>query len=109
MVTDRDIVAAARTLAATASSPATVILFGSQARGTTGEYSDVDFLVIEERLDSQLKEYGRLRRAILASLDAAVDILVVSASQAEAWRDVRGSVIHEALENGRVLASGSAP
>jgi predicted nucleotidyltransferase len=106
MVTQEDIQRAAETIATTASSPATVILFGSHANGTAGQHSDVDFLVIEDQVADQLKEYGRLRRAILWSLDAAVDILVVSRPHAEAWKDVRGSVIHEAYTRGRVLAGG---
>jgi predicted nucleotidyltransferase len=73
VVTQQDIQRAAETIASTASSPATVILFGSHANGTAGQDSDVDFLVVEDQVADQLKEYGRLRRAILWSLDAAVD------------------------------------
>jgi predicted nucleotidyltransferase len=106
VVTQQDIQRAADTIASTASSPATVILFGSHADGTANPHSDVDFLVVEDHVADQLKEYGRLRRAILWSLDAAVDILVVSRAHAEAWKDVRGSVIHDAYARGRVLAGG---
>lgn len=103
MITVDEIKDAAERLAAAASSPASVILFGSHAQGTAREDSDVDFLVVEESLPSQLQEYGRLRRAILATLDASVDILVVSREHADAWKDVRGTIIHEAYARGRVL------
>lgn len=102
MVTQEEIAEAARTLASSASSPATVILFGSHARGDAGGESDVDFLVIEEELADQVEEYVRLRKAIL-DLGSAVDILVVSRAHADARRDVPGSVIRAALLEGTVL------
>jgi predicted nucleotidyltransferase len=102
MVSRDEIAEAARTLAATASSPATVIVFGSYARGEAGGHSDVDFLVIEDELVDQIKEYVRLRKAILG-LGSAVDILVVSREHAEARRRVPGSVIRAAFREGTVL------
>jgi predicted nucleotidyltransferase len=102
MVSRDEIAEAARTLAATASSPATVIVFGSYARGEAGGHSDVDFLVIEDELSDQIKEYVRLRKAILG-LGSAVDILVVSREHAEARRRVPGSVIRAAFREGTVL------
>jgi uncharacterized protein len=102
MVSRDEIAEAARTLAATASSPATVIVFGSHARGDAGRDSDVDFLVIEDEVADQIKEYVRLRKAILG-FDSAVDILVVSREHAEARRRAPGSVIRAAFREGRVL------
>jgi predicted nucleotidyltransferase len=102
MVSQDQIAEAARTLAATASSPATVIVFGSHARGEAGANSDVDFLVIEDQVSDQIQEYVRLRKAILG-LSSAVDILVVSREHAEARRQVPGSVIRAAFREGRVL------
>lgn len=102
MVTREEIVGAARALAATARSPAAVILFGSHARGQAGGSSDVDFLVIEDELSDQIEEYVRLRKAILG-LGSAVDILVVSREQAEARGRVPGSVIRAALREGEVV------
>jgi uncharacterized protein len=102
MVTDEKITEAARTLAATASSPATVILFGSHARGEAGGHSDVDFLVIEDELSDQIGEYVRLRKAI-RRLGSAVDILVISRAHAEARQRVPGSVIRAAFREGKVI------
>jgi hypothetical protein len=45
----------------------------------------------------------RLRRA-LRGLLVPMDIVVVSERELEKWRDVRGSLIHAALADGRVLA-----
>jgi len=103
MVTQQEIVDAARSLAAVASSPATVILFGSHARGDAVGDSDVDFLVIEDELSDQIEEYVRLRKAILG-LGSAVDILVVSREHAESRRDIPGSVIRAAFKEGKVVA-----
>ncbi len=103
MVTRNEIAEAARTLAATASSPATVILFGSHARGDAGGQSDVDFLVIEDDVPDQIQEYVRLRKAV-RDLDSAVDILVVSREHADARRRVPGSVIRAAFREGTVVA-----
>jgi uncharacterized protein len=102
MVTQGEITEAAHTLAATASSPATVILFGSHARGEADGRSDVDFLVIEDELTDQIGEYVRLRKAIL-ELGSAADILVVSREHAEARRHVPGSVIRAAFREGQVV------
>jgi predicted nucleotidyltransferase len=105
VVTQEQIAEAAHTLAVTASSPATVVLFGSHARGDAGKDSDVDFLVIEDELSDQTGEYVRLRKAILG-IDSAVDILVVSRAHAEKRRQVPGSVIRAAFREGKVLVGG---
>lgn len=100
---DQDIERAARILADEAESPATVILFGSRARGDPDPASDLDFLVIEERVGDTIREAAQLRRA-LPPLGVPVDVLVVSASEAERRREWPGSVIKLALNEGRVVA-----
>lgn len=102
MVTQDEIVEAGRTLATAAGSPATVILFGSYARGEAGKHSDVDFLVVEDEVSDQVEEYVRLRKAIMG-LDSAVDILVISREHAETRRHVPGSVIRAAFREGKVI------
>lgn len=102
MVIREEILEAGRTLAATASSPATVILFGSHARGEAGDDSDVDFLVVEDELSDQIREYVRLRKALFG-LGSAVEILVISREQAEARRGVPGSVIRAAFREGQTI------
>lgn len=104
VVSERDIARAARTLAENAASPATVIIFGSYARGEGGPDSDLDFLVVEREVESRIREAGRLRRS-LPFLGVPIDVLVVSEDHAERWRNRPGSVVHEALKEGRVLES----
>jgi uncharacterized protein len=77
---------------------------GSQARREAGRRSDVDFLVVEPNVDDQAGESVRLRRA-LGELRSPIDIIVISRRCAEEWMGVRGSVVHAAFPQGRVLAS----
>jgi hypothetical protein len=66
--------------------------------------SDLDFLVVEPSVDDPTEESIRLRRT-LRGLGLVADVVVVSEREAEDWRDVRGSLIHAALSEGRPLAA----
>ncbi len=79
-----------------------VILFGSYARGTAREDSDLDFLVIESGLKSRRAEMVRLR-ASLRSLGIPVDVMVADAEQYEAWKDQPGTALFEAARYGHVV------
>ena len=88
-----------------ASPPGTrVILFGSHARGEAGKHSDLDFLVIEPEVENAAEESVRLRRTLRGLLFAA-DVIVASEQKVRDWRDVKGSLIHAALAEGRELAA----
>lgn len=102
MLDDAVIAEAGRTLAANASSPARVVLFGSRARGEGGPDSDLDFLVIEQRVERKATEMVKLRAA-LPPLGVPVDVVVVSEEEASRRSRVRGTLIHQALAEGRVL------
>jgi|ERR1700733_291504 uncharacterized protein len=103
MFDERLIAEAARRLSA-AAPQAQVILFGSHARGDAGPGSDLDFLVVEPAVSDPAKESVRLRRT-LHGLGLFADVVVVSEREAEDWREVRGSLIHSALSEGRLLAA----
>lgn len=81
---------------------ATVILFGSQARGDVRPGSDVDFLVIEPSFDSRREEMTRLSD-LLRPLRLPVDVLVASRRTFEKWAVVPGTVYHTAAREGRIL------
>jgi predicted nucleotidyltransferase len=103
-VTTSEIVERAGRLLAEAAPPESrVILFGSHGRGEAGPDSDFDFLVIEPSVASKAAEMVRLRAA-LDPLKVAADVVVVASEYAEAWGDLPGTLIHDALTEGRVLA-----
>lgn len=103
MFDERVIAEAARRLGA-AAPQARVILFGSHARGDAGPGSDLDFLVVEPSVDDPPGESVRLRRT-LRGLGLFADVVVVSEREAQEWREVRGSLIHSALSEGRPMAA----
>jgi predicted nucleotidyltransferase len=103
-VFDETLIAEAGRRLSEAAPQARVILFGSHARGDAGPHSDLDFLVVEPLVDDTTGESVRLRRT-LRGLGLFADVIVVSEREAEQWGDVRGSVIHAALSEGRSLAA----
>jgi uncharacterized protein len=88
---------------AAAAPGAKVVLFGSRARGEERADSDLDLLVIEpEEGINSLAETARLYRE-LRDLKVALDVIVVSSKHMEEWGDLKGSVLNDALREGRVL------
>ena len=81
-----------------------MILFGSHARGDARLGSDLDFLVVEPEVVDAVAEAVRLRRT-LRGLGVFADVIVISDRDAKEWRDVRGSLIHAALADGRAMAA----
>lgn len=89
----------------TAAAPdAKVILFGSRARGEGRSDSDLDLLVIEPELKSRRAEFVRLREA-LGDLGVPIDLIVVPVSHVEEWGHFEGTMLNDALREGRVLAA----
>jgi len=103
MVNESVIQEAGRRLADAAGSDARVILFGAHARGDARPGSDLDLMVIEPEVTGRNAEFVRLRRA-LGEIGAPVDLILYGANHVEKWGDVPGTLINEALREGRVLA-----
>ena len=89
-----------------AASPEKIILFGSYARGEANEDSDLDFLVIERSLQSQRAEMVRLRD-VLRPMRIPVDVLVTSVEKVREWGHLPGTVLYEALHEGKVVYESS--
>jgi uncharacterized protein len=101
MVTDETIREITRRLSR-AAPDATIILFGSRARGDAREDSDIDILVVEPGVESPYAEEVRLRDAI-RGLGVFTDIIVVPAEIYSEWCDEPGTVIREAAHDGVAL------
>jgi predicted nucleotidyltransferase len=107
MLDETAIQEAALRLATAARRPARIILFGSYARGSADEASDLDLLVIEESLDDKAGEYMHLRDA-LGALPTGVDLLLLSRHDFERRSQVKGTMPHRARHEGRVLYDATA-
>ena len=83
----REVIAEAVALLRKGARPCKIILFGSYARGRPRADSDVDFLVIEDRVRNIPAEMVRLRR-LLSPLRIPADVIVVSRRQFAEWSDV---------------------
>ena len=81
---------------------ASVILFGSHARGEVRPDSDLDLLVIEEEVTARRQEMARLSD-VLRPLGIPVDIVVVSRKTFEEWADTPGTLLYQAAKEGQVF------
>lgn len=86
--------------------PLLVVLFGSQAKGTANEDSDIDLLVIDKRPFSPHRSRRRIIGAIRRSIPPnrfPVDVLLFDAGELQRWRQTTNHVIARALREGVVL------
>ena len=82
-----------------------IILFGSQARGDAGAGSDYDILIITEKPLQRSDNYAaatELRRS-LAQKNIDADIIIKSEQEVEIHKNIRGSLIRNALLEGVAL------
>ncbi len=82
--------------------PLRVILFGSWARGTANQWSDVDLLVIFPALDDKREMAINIRHS-LDELSVCKDILVSTPDEISRRGHIIGSVLRSALRDGKVL------
>ena len=82
--------------------PHKIILFGSQARGTADEHSDIDILVIcqfkGDRFGLMLDMYDALQGMKLAK-----DIIVLTPEEFDRDRQIPGTIARPAWKEGKVL------
>jgi len=81
---------------------AKIILFGSCARGDAGEASDLDILVVKNKIKAQRKEMVRLSE-VVRPLQLPVDILVASKKNFEEWSEIPGTLYYKIAREGRAL------
>ena len=83
--------------------PLRIILFGSAARGEMHAHSDLDLLVIKERLGPRRGETSGRIRGRLPAERRAVDILLLSLEDVERNRDEVYQAVGQALAHGRTI------
>jgi predicted nucleotidyltransferase len=84
--------------------PDRIILFGSYARGTADEHSDVDFLVITEaaKRGNRHKMMAEMDRA-LWGLAMARDIVILTPGEFEEDKEIPGTIARYVSKEGRLL------
>ena len=85
-----------------AAKPRQIVMFGSAARGELGPNSDIDLLVVKEGPFHR----GKLTEKIYMNMRGvghAVDIVAVTTEDVERYRDSIGTVIRQALREGKVV------
>ncbi|MCD4812271.1 nucleotidyltransferase domain-containing protein [bacterium] len=83
-------------------SPESIYIFGSYAHGTENPDSDLDFLVI---WDTPLPAHKRnvLLSGFFSDRNFPLDIFAFTRKEAEAFRDIPGSMVYEAVQNGKMI------
>ena len=82
--------------------PSRIILFGSQARGTADDRSDVDILVVCSFKGKRRHLMLEMDRA-LRGLNLARDVVVLTPEEFEMDRHIPGTIARPAWKEGRVL------
>jgi uncharacterized protein len=83
--------------------PAKAIVFGPHARGDADDRSAFDFLVIERDVQDRFGEMARLN-TILGHMLIPAEVVVASDEEVRRLGSVKGSLIHAAMSEGRVVA-----
>lgn len=104
MLDDSAIHTGLKRLVAATTAPSRVILFGSYARGTADEDSDLDILVVERGASDLADEYMRLRDALgRVAAGVGVDLLLCAEGEFARRSQVPGHVFHRARNEGKVF------
>lgn len=87
--------------------PQRILLFGSQARGSGDQRSDVDLLVICDSIDDWAQLTLAMDRS-LRGMRLARDIIVMTLEEFERLREIPGTVARPAWLEGKVLYDRAA-
>ena len=87
--------------------PQRIILFGSYARGTADEKSDVDFLVICPLRKKRRTLILEMNRS-LWGLGLARDIVILTQKEFENEKDIPGTIARYAFKEGKLLYERNA-
>jgi len=87
--------------------PDKIILFGSRARGEGGPDSDADLLIVMPVEGSKRQQAVQIDLA-LEGIPIPIDLIVVTPEEVEKYRDAIGTIIREAVREGKVLYERAA-
>jgi predicted nucleotidyltransferase len=82
--------------------PLRIILFGSHARGTANDASDIDLLVVVRHAPDRRKMAVEIRRT-LRDMAVSKDIIVTTPDEITRRGNMVGSVLTPALREGKVV------
>ena len=82
--------------------PIRIILFGSWARGSAREDSDLDLLVVLPKVEHKRKATIEVLRA-LNGLPITKDVIVTTPKEIKERGQVIGNILRPALEEGKVI------
>lgn len=97
-----DVIAEAVRLLVADGRPTRVVLFGSYARGDARDGSDLDLLVVLPEINGKLAETNRLS-GLLRRLLVPIDVVVTTEEQLAEWGGVPGTLLYDALVEGKVV------
>ena len=92
---------------ATRFDPDKIILFGSAARGQGGPASDADLLIVMAVDGSKRQQAVQIDLA-LEGIPIPIDLIVVTPDEVEKYRETPGTIIREAVQEGKVLYERAA-
>lgn len=82
--------------------PVQIVLFGSHARYQADEASDLDLLVVLDKVDHKRETTIAMRR-VLSDLPVAKDIVVATSEEVARLKDCFWHVVGQAVQEGRVI------
>ena len=88
-------------------SPLKVILYGSYARQVADPHSDVDLLVLYDRLDNRREMVTALYESV-RDINVPKDILIVTADEFERFRTVVNTTFFDIDGDGKVMYERAA-
>lgn len=85
--------------------PLRIVLFGSQARGTPHERSDLDLLIVDDQLTKRPIDAAGDYRQSLSGIDFPrdIDVMVTTPEEIEEWSRASLAFVTTALREGKVL------
>jgi len=87
--------------------PDRIILFGSYVKGEPTENSDLDMLIVMPVEGSRRRNANEID-LMLADRVVPIDLIVVTPEQFNRQKDVIGTIIREAVRDGRVIFERAA-